>query len=147
MIMKKPLFKTVLLFFIITFSFAQKRIQFQYDVMGNQIERVICSNCSSRAPIDKPKEEDFIKNEISADIQYYPNPVKEDLYLKWTNKTDANIESIELHNVTGQILLKEAQEKNKSETIFNFSQYPQGMYLLVFIYTNGEIESIKILKQ
>lgn len=125
---------------------AQKRIQFNYDSTGNQVERVICFPCGARISNENPKEDDFIKNEISSTIDYYPNPVKEELYLNWTNKLDAKIESIELSTISGQLLKKNNEMNDKNKTSINFSEYPQGMYVLVFVYTNGERESIKILK-
>lgn len=142
--MKKLL---LLVLFVTTVSNAQKRIKFDYDSTGNQVERVICSNCGARISNENPKEEDFIKNEISSSIDYYPNPVKEELYLKWTNKLDANIEAIELSSISGQLLKKSTEMQDKKDTSITFSEYPQGMYVLVFIYTNGERESIKIVKQ
>ena len=142
--MKKLL---LLMLFVTTVSNAQKRIKFDYDTTGNQVERVICSNCGARISNENPKEEDFIKNEISSSIDYYPNPVKEELYLKWTNKLDANIEAIELSSISGQLLKKSTEMQDKKNTSITFSEYPQGMYVLVFIYTNGERESIKIVKQ
>ena len=69
-------------------SNAQK-IRFEYDEAGNQILRTWCTSCSSR--ITNEPEKDFSKLEDS-DLQkffpqdvisYYPNPVKEELYLKW----------------------------------------------------------------
>jgi hypothetical protein len=144
--MKKLL---LLVLLVTTVSNAQiiQRIKFDYDTTGNQVERVICSNCGARISNENPKEEDFFKNEISSSIDYYPNPVKEELYLKWTNKLDANIETIELSSISGQLLKKSTEMQDKKNTSITFSEYPQGMYVLVFIYTNGERESIKIVKQ
>jgi hypothetical protein len=142
--MKKLL---LLVLLVTTVSNAQKRIKFDYDTTGNQTERVICPNCGAKVSNENPKEEDFIKNEISSSIDYYPNPVKEELYLKWTNKLDANIEAIELSSISGQLLKKSTEMQDKKDTSITFSEYPQGMYVLVFIYTNGERESIKIVKQ
>ncbi len=142
--MKKLL---LLLLFATTVSNAQKRILFDYDSTGNQKERVICPSCGARISNENPTEKDFIKNEISSTIDYYPNPVKEELYLKWTNKLDANIESIELSSISGQLLKKSTEMNDKKDTSISFSEYPQGMYVLVFVYTNGERESIKIVKQ
>ena len=83
--MRKLLFFSM--FFCITITNAQK-IRFNYDSAGNQVLRTWCPTCPSRTAnqpvkeIAKLDESDFQKFFPEDVISYYPNPVKEELYLK-----------------------------------------------------------------
>ena len=84
--MKKLFF--ILSFFFTFLSFGQvPKIVFEYDAAGNQIQRYICPSCNAKLNQDvkeiaELKEEDLQKFFPEDVISYYPNPVKEQLYLK-----------------------------------------------------------------
>jgi hypothetical protein len=135
-----------------TKSFILDKIKFTYDAAGNQTQRELCINCSaSSAKYSKnPKtltKEDLIQSEVSDQISYYPNPVKEELYLKWELVNDNTVSSIQVHNLSGQLLQTfQGLEKTDLQTI-SFQSYPSGVYAVVLLYSNGEQKSIKIIKQ
>lgn len=70
-------------------SYSQNKILFEYDTAGNQIQRVLCINCEpgrgriaqNKKEITELTSEDLIKTYPGDLISYYPNPVKEELYL------------------------------------------------------------------
>lgn len=144
--------KKILVLLSIFYSFsvnAQNRILFSYDGLGNQIRRVICLNCTT-SKIVSPSEltdADLIKSDVSDQISYYPNPVREELYVKWTLIDEKKVENISVYNMTG-ILLKQFNNLN-ADTLqaIPFSGYPEGMYEVVLIYNNGEKKALKILKK
>jgi hypothetical protein len=130
------------------------RITFSYDNAGNQIQRLLCINCttskiSSTIPkeIIALKEEDLQKFFPEDVISYYPNPVKEELYLKWELIAGNLVTSIQVYGLSGQLLKSySGLERNNAQNI-PFQVYPSGTYAVVLFYSNGEQKSIKIIKQ
>ncbi|WP_082564349.1 T9SS type A sorting domain-containing protein [Flavobacterium sp. Root420] len=147
---------TLILFGMTIFSNAQQKITFNYDSAGNQILRELClSGCN---PLAKPTKEEVKEIEALVDedllkfsqedvISYYPNPVKEELYIKWELKENNYVNSIQVFNLTGQ-LLKSYQPtvRNDSQNIA-FQDYPTGIYAVMLYYSNGDQKSIKIIKK
>lgn len=148
--MKKILILSILLVSLI--SNAQK-ISFSYDEAGNQTQRWLCSNCPSKTSNETPKEvadlkqEDLQKFFPTDVISYYPNPVKEQLYLKWELTNDNKVTSIQLYSLGGQLLKETSKLEGTDNQTMSFQNYPQGIYTLLLVYTNGEQKSIKIIKE
>ena len=150
--MRKFLFLT-LLFFAIS-SYSQNKILFEYDTAGNQIKRSLCINCPTGTGKigDEPKEisalnaDDFIKSFPEDVISYYPNPVKEELYLKWDLVDNNKVSVIQIYSLTGQLVATYNKLENTNNQIMSFQKYPKGVYDLLLLYTNGEQKSIKIIK-
>jgi len=121
-----------LLLLLVSFIYnaqAQDRITFTYDNAGNQIQRILCINCAtSKTANVKPKEiialkeEDLQKFFPEDVISYYPNPVKEELYLKWELKDENLVNSIQVYGLSGQLLKSySGLEKNSKHS---FSRIP-----------------------
>ena len=108
---------TLLLFGFCAFSNAQQKINFSYDSAGNQIVRSLCiSGCNPAGKsVDEVKEvqaltdEDLLKFSKQDVISYYPNPVKEQLYLKWElindNKVSSNSDRCHFLGIIGNEML------------------------------------------
>ena len=128
-------------------SNAQK-IRFEYDAAGNQIQRKWCPNCLSRNSQETYKE---VSNLEEADMQkffpedlisYYPNPVKEELYLKWELVNENKVSSIDVFTLNGQVLKTIKENLSQNSLIISFQEYPGGIYFLSLNYTNGDQKSI-----
>ncbi|WP_395047884.1 T9SS type A sorting domain-containing protein [Flavobacterium sp.] len=149
--MKKNL--TLLLFLICCISNAQQKISFAYDEAGNQIQRSWCLSCPAKTSGETPKEvadlkqEDLRKFFPTDVISYYPNPVKEQLYLKWELINDNKVTSIQLYSLSGQLVKSYTKLENTDNHTMTFGAYPNGIYTLLLLYTNGEEKSIKIIKE
>lgn len=134
-------------------AFTPTKITFDYDAAGNQILRELCISCTKPGyKTKKPKEivalqeEDLQKFSPEDVISYYPNPVKEELYLKWELVTDKTVTEIQLYDLNGRVLQKyDNLEKNNTLNI-PFLNYPKGTYLVQLIYNDGEQKTIKIVK-
>lgn len=134
------------------FSIAQNKINFDYDAAGNQIKRELCLQCTD--PNHKPakeiadlQEEDLQKISSEDVISYYPNPVREELYLKWEFAEGKTISTIYLYTLNGQ-LLKTYNNLDKINTLnIPFINYPSTTFLVVLMYNDGEQKTIKIIKQ
>lgn len=145
---------TFLLFLCCCICQAQDRITFSYDNAGNQIQRLLCINCSTSKMIDeKTKEiaaledEDLLKFSSQDFISYYPNPVKEELYLQWELIEGNSVSSIQVFGLNGQVLQSFSNLEEKNNQNIAFQSYPTGMYGVILFYKNGEQKSIKIVKK
>jgi hypothetical protein len=129
------------------------KITFDYDNAGNQTIRELCISCTkpgykTKAPIAIAalKEEDLEKFSPEDVISYYPNPVKEELYLKWELISDKSVVSIYLDDLNGRILHTYNNLEKVNSLNIPFFNYPRGTYLVVLVYNNGEHKTIKIEK-
>ncbi|WP_445455730.1 T9SS type A sorting domain-containing protein [Flavobacterium sp. HNIBRBA15423] len=147
----------IFIVFIVTSSISAQvdRILFNYDSAGNQIKRELCINCSSSLirtsqeeikEIVDLKEEDLLKFESEDLISYYPNPVKEELFLKW-ELINNNVSKIEIYSLSGQLIKFLPNLEKENSKIISFQEYPSGTYSVLLSYTNGEQKSITIIKQ
>lgn len=133
-------------------SQAQTKIKFSYDAAGNQINRILCGNCPPEAgkqikEIEALVDEDLEKFSEEDVISYYPNPVKEELYLKWELTDDNYVTSIQVISMTGQILnTYQGTKINNTQNIL-FQSYPSGVYVVLLNYKSGDPKTIKIIKQ
>jgi hypothetical protein len=80
-------------------------------------------------------------------ISYYPNPVKEELFLKWELNDDKKVSEVELYSLSGQLVGAYSKLDKDNSFVMSFQQYPQGIYSLILLYTNGEKKSLKIIKE
>jgi len=148
--MKHQLLFVTLLFCVI--SNAQTKIKFSYDTAGNQTSRILCPNCPPETgkqikEIEALTDEDLEKFSEEDVISYYPNPVKEELYLKWELTDDNYVTSIQIFSMTGQVLTTyQATKKNNTQNIL-FQSYPSGVYVVLLNYKSGDPKTIKIIKQ
>ncbi|MEZ0184282.1 T9SS type A sorting domain-containing protein [Flavobacterium oncorhynchi] len=146
---------TLILFGICILSNAQQRITFNYDSAGNQILRELClSGCNPVGKqakevkeIEALKNDDLLKFSKEDVISYYPNPVREELYIKWELKDDNHVSTIQVFSVTGQLLRTyQSTAKNDNQNI-SFQSYSSGVYMVILYYSSGDQKSIKIIKQ
>lgn len=144
--------------FILFFHFsillsAQQKITFSYDAAGNQTNRELCLNCASKKVEQCPKEiealveDDLLKFSPQDVVSYYPNPVKEELYLQWQLTPDNYVSSIHVYNVTGQVLRTYQGNESINRLNIPFQSYPSGIYLVLLSYKDGGEKTIKIIKQ
>ncbi|MEO6176911.1 MAG: T9SS type A sorting domain-containing protein [Flavobacterium circumlabens] len=144
---------SLLLFATFTSSFAQQKIIFGYDAAGNQTSRTLClTGCTAKPgkeikEIEAITEEDMEKFFPEDVISYYPNPVKEELYLKWGLTDDNIVLSIVVYGLNGQLLKSYSGTDRTNAQNIAFQSYGTGVYLVVLNYKNGDQKTIKIIKQ
>ncbi|WP_264525671.1 T9SS type A sorting domain-containing protein [Flavobacterium sp. N502536] len=150
--------KKLLLFIGLQFCLlatAQQKITFNYDAAGNQIIRELClSGCSQSAKkvedvkeIEALTEDDLLKFSPEDVISYYPNPVKEELFLQWQLGEENYVTSVQVYNMVGQILQTYQGNERMNSLNIPFQNYPGGVYLVLLSYKDGGEKSIKIIKQ
>ena len=132
---------------------AQDKLNFTYDaITGNQLTRTLCLNCANK-PGNVPKEieaiteEDLLKFSPQDVISYYPNPVKEELYLQWELTNDNFVTAIKITAINGQILNTYAIGKKVNTQNIPFQGYQSGVYIISLNYSSSASKTIKIIKQ
>ncbi len=137
--------KTLFLFlFITSLSFGQQTL-FSYDPAGNQTNVFVEINiiAASRMATDST----LLNNPIYKDVKYFPNPVKSELYMEWEVIDENTLSSITIFNLEGVLLKNYKELNNVNNYTLTFDSYPQGIYLVTFLYSNGEQKTFKIIKQ
>ncbi|MFH6945047.1 T9SS type A sorting domain-containing protein [Flavobacterium sp. FlaQc-50] len=144
---------TIVLLATFALANAQQKVTFGYDTAGNQISRVLClSGCTAKSA-NQTKEIDAI---VDGDLQkffpedvisYYPNPVKEELYLKWELIDNNKVSSVVVYGLNGQTLETFSRTETINTLTISFQQYLTGIYLVVLNYTDGDQKTVKIIKQ
>ncbi|MEN2486652.1 T9SS type A sorting domain-containing protein [Flavobacterium sp. B11] len=134
------------------FSIAQTKLNFSYDQAGNQITRTLCINCSAKSVKDIVEPEALTENDLQKFspedfISYYPNPVREELYLQWELAHDNYVASVHVYSMAGQVLRVFQPNSNTNNLSIPFQQYPTGVYLVLLSYRDGGEKSIKIIKK
>lgn len=148
--MNKILLLTLFLFSIVYKTEAQT-ISFGYDVAGNQTTRSLCLLCQSKKGDTKEivalTDDDLQKFYPEDVISYYPNPVKEELYLKWELINNNYVSSIKVYDLNGRIIDSYGNLDNTNNQNVFFQRFPKGIYIVVLVYSNKEEKSIKIIKE
>jgi len=148
--------KLLSLFFCVPFFINAQKLTFNYDISGNQSIRELCLvNCTNTnksanqilKDVDTLADDDLQKFSPEDVISYYPNPVKEELYLKWQIFDQKYVSAIQIYNINGQILDSYVNIKTINNQNLSFNRYPTGVYIVILIYSNGDQETIKIIKQ
>lgn len=147
----KNRYQLVVMLLFTAFVQAQK-IKFEYDAAGNQILREYVFT-AKQAPSEEPpkeiaqlQEEDFQTFAPEDEISFYPNPVKEELYLRWELTNNKKVALISLFDLNGKKLQSYSRFTQENTLNIPFYNYPLGTYLVVMEYTGGEIKTIKIVK-
>ncbi|AWK06339.1 T9SS C-terminal target domain-containing protein [Flavobacterium crocinum] len=144
---------TLTFFAVYAVTYSQQKITFTYDLAGNQTIRTLClTGCSSKPAreikeIEAVVDEDLQQFFPGDNISYYPNPVKEELYLKWESVDLNMLSSALIYSVSGQLLRSYNNLENLNTLNVSFAEYSQGVYLIALKYKNGDEKSIKIIKQ
>ena len=147
--------RKILLFLLVvssTMTRAQKKISFGYDEAGNQKKREYCSNCPNKSgnipkEITAVKPEDLQKFFPDDDISYYPNPVKEQLYIKWERENGVEMAMINVYSLNGQLIKSYKSLSGKDSFVVYFNELPRNVYSIKLVYSNGEEKPIKIIKE
>lgn len=150
--MKKILLLPLILIFNLSFG-QVNRIKFEYDNAGNQTRRYLLVELSRKAKDTIYKtpetltESDLLKDDLYSQISYYPNPVREELYVKWQNTTDIQVTKMELYSMSGQLVKSINDVKNSELATIGFQPYPEGCYNLILVYSNGDKKTVRIVKK
>lgn len=133
-------------------SIAQTKLNFSYDQAGNKITRILCINCLAKSAKEIVEREAITENDLEKFfpedvVSYYPNPVREELYLQWELAHDNYVTAVHVYSMTGQVLRTFQINTTANNLSIPFQQYPTGVYLVLLSYKNGGEKSIKIIKK
>lgn len=146
--------KYLLLFSVLLSNYLlnAQNLTFGYDLAGNQTSRTLCVNCNAKPArevkeISELQQDDLLKFSPEETFSYYPNPVREELYLSWQATSDKYITSVRVYSISGQLILNYGVSALVNSFNIAFQNYPSGIYMVMLNYSNGEEKSIKIIKQ
>ena len=132
--------KLYLILFLLSFFGvnAQTKLTFSYDTAGNQTNRILCINCLSKSVQHVKEIEEVVENDLEKFfpedvISYYPNPVKEQLYLQWQLAQDNYVTSVQVYSLTGQALQSYQGNSSLNNLNIPFQQYPTGISSIAFL--------------
>ncbi|OIQ18100.1 MAG: hypothetical protein BM557_07745 [Flavobacterium sp. MedPE-SWcel] len=128
---------------------------FDYDESGNQIKRdLICVNCDDplRPAPEQIGEEDkesigLTQSDKYEQLSYYPNPVLEQLYIKWVNSKELYVVAVEVYTLKGQKVVSFQDLAGVNNYKVNFENLAQGVYVVMLIYNNESIKDLKVIKK
>lgn len=141
--------------FICNFCNSQEvEFEYGYDLSGNRISRRVLYFHSTRSTEadsihlkSEPEENLFENIEVSLDninINLYPNPVKEILYIQIDGYDNFNQLSYQLLDINGKTIENNSFTNSFKEV--NISHINPGSYILR-IYTKSKQKEFKIIKQ
>lgn len=130
----------------------QEKIKFTYDAAGNQTKRAYCINCTSKngntiKDFSEIKDKELLKFFPNDVISYYPNPVKEELFLKWELTENKKVASIAIFSMSGTLVLSYENLTNTNTQTIPFYNVPEGIYTVILSYSDGDQKTIKIVKK
>ncbi len=126
---------------IINANAQTNKLLFSYDTAGNQIARTLCVNCPANLgrpgktkEVQKAPE---IETVVIDKITFYPNPVAEELYIKWELIDNKTVENITVYNLSGALMQSYNDLKTETLKVLPFGIYPSGMYIVSLTYSDG----------
>jgi hypothetical protein len=140
----------LVLIFVCSVSYGQDTfLTFEYDTAGNQTKRAIVIRATPLAGATSKvvTNPELIKDELYTDISYYPNPVCQELYVKWSIQNNNPVNNIEVYNLSGQLIKNYPNLTSLDNTNVNFESYPEGLYNLILVYNDGVSKVLKIVKK
>lgn len=140
---------TIVFLFIICGVKAQTTLSFDYDESGNQkLREIICVNCRTANGTDQEvTNQEFTESADFPQISFYPNPVQEELFIKWELNENLYISSLEVYNIQGQFIYSKDDLSQANTTSISFGNLAQGMYVVSLVYNNGEKKDLKVIKK
>ena len=121
-------------------SSPREEVAFTYDLAGNRITRSIIT--VRQEPNGNPEEPKSGLNE--PDIQVYPNPVREELFIEiWEGDNEKNYRFL-MFDMSGK-MVKESNQQGNGKYPVDMSAFINGTYILVINYEEGKRE-FKITK-
>ncbi|WP_304064841.1 T9SS type A sorting domain-containing protein [Pedobacter glucosidilyticus] len=135
---------------------AQERLTFTYDAAGNQTQRKwICANCSSSAYRPTEEQVKLLNDSKFADedkepkrsLEGFPNPVTEQMQVKWSSNEQIYVKQLMLFSVLGVKVLEKTFQSYEQSTILDFTSLAPGIYVLQAIYSDNLKETLKIFKK
>ena len=137
------------------FEMMTEGINYQYDNAGNRIKRIYVELVGPIIIGDDPvviksaeieiDEDETLLNSQEREIQVYPNPVKDELFVD-IQKGDINENyRLMIFDSAGKMLKESRRQGNGNEPI-DMSLFPSGVYFLIINTQEGKVE-YKIVKE
>ena len=115
------------------------------DVLGIITGAGICASLDvAGAPIDVIDTLSVDENELADSLNFYPNPVQNELTIK--NSRGIQINTIELFDISGRRVKNILVNQNNTNMNINLSDLSNGVYIINIISDNGQLSKRLIKK-
>ncbi len=128
------------------------KIIFNYDNAGNQtikyFKYVYAKSLQETTDSTQIKTGlNLIKNESLSQLEYYPNPIEDDLTINWVKSINSHVVSLQVYSIDYKLLI--SIEPNKGVTQYNiqFNTYANGIYIVRALFNNGTQDTFKVIKK
>lgn len=131
-------------------AFSQHKIGFTYDTAGNQTKQhfIVTKLASQQAAVAQATTAEKPEAPIvQQHLDYYPNPVENQLSLNWSKSTGTHIVSLQIFTVGYKLIKTITPAKTQQQTTLQFNNYAQGIYLVKALFSNGSYQTFKIIKK
>ncbi len=140
----------LLLFYSVLLIGQTGKIQMSYDIGGNQVTRhyiVVTDRSSNNIKSFKDiTDSDLLKSDIYEDIKYYPNPVKEELLIRWNVVDQDAITKLSVYSISGQYIKEIKNLAKENSMVVSFNDLPVGYYNVILVYNSGNQKTLKVVK-
>ena len=129
---------TIFSILTVNFCLAQDKIIFEYDSAGNQVVRRYCPTCLESKNSQNNIEDELLKFFPEDISSYYPNPVRNELFLKWDLINNNYVNEIQMFDINAKLISTISDLKNTDRTTIQFSSLPKNLYLIILVFNNGK---------
>ena len=151
----------VIFFILISFgTSAQSKLIFSYDTSGNQNQRFYCAAepCNPPTPstrttdpslqIEDTEKYNALENQFleNGSLKIFPNPTTDKVIISFDNSSIDYFNQLKVYNIYSTLVKQVKIEKNNSRIEFDLSDKSAGLYLFVFVKTDGSTIIEKIIK-
>ena len=127
--------------------FIVDEIQYGYDDAGNRTSRtyIILFVGPKSEEIEITDDDETLSNAQERDVQVYPNPVKDELFVEIQKGDENENYRLMLFDGSGKMLKESNRQGNGKEPI-DMRLFPSGVYYLIISSREGKLE-YKIVKE
>ena len=103
----------------------------QLTANGNYHVEIGSAGCKMKSAVLAFNSIGLVKN-VATEFRFYPNPVRDQLYLEFAPPLSAKLIYYELYNTLGQLVWKDQNQANQSKIRkrINLGEFPSGNYVL-----------------
>ncbi|MCF6348070.1 MAG: T9SS type A sorting domain-containing protein [Flavobacteriaceae bacterium] len=125
-------------------------ISFAYDNAGNQIKRYFATPKSANQIAEVTEtlvEELEEKQEDISLLDYYPNPIENELTITWAKSINSYVSSIQIYSLNSKLIKNFNPSKNTQKYRMPFQNIAGGVYIIKVLFNDGKQDVFKVIKK
>ncbi|MCF6349286.1 MAG: T9SS type A sorting domain-containing protein [Flavobacteriaceae bacterium] len=129
---------------------ASGTIHFSYDNAGNHIKRSFATSKSANQIAEVTEtlvEELEEKQEDISLLDYYPNPIENELTITWAKSINTHVTSVFVFNISGKLVKSFNPSQKSQELNLPFQNIASGLYIIKVLFNDGKQDVFKVIKK